>query len=225
MGCYPDRIDAALGACPMAPFPGQSDFKEITRAVHESGPHTGHSSRGPQHMLGQCCIRLPVFKQAVLQHLLGAVHPLFTGLKHQHHGPTQLVLPLFQHFSRRQQTGGVHIVPTGMHAAVLRSKGLSALFLHGERIHVRPQQEGFSRFSHRSGNSGFSHPSGLIPKGTKLCQNEFRGIRQVKSQLRMAVQIPAPLPDFPAYCLRAGCKIRLQNLFAPILFNRKIGTL
>ena len=135
-----------------------------------------------------------VLQDAVLQHGLAAgkaqgVGSLLVRLEHQLHAAVQFALVLLQQLRRAQQHGGVQVVAAGVGRVALGGKGKAGLLLHGQGVHVRPQQDGLAaRLAQGGHNARFAHAPGLIAQLPQFFFHKGAGLGQLKAHLRVAVQ-------------------------------------
>ena len=91
--------------------------------------------------------RIHTIQDSVGYHIPGAFKSLLRRLKHQPDPASQRGLILFEHLCRCQQHGRVEVVAAGMGFGTGGTgETLAALLRHGQRIHVRPEQERPSLF-------------------------------------------------------------------------------
>ena len=124
--------------------------------------------------------------------------PFLRRLKTKLDDARQLTLPLFEDPRGAQQHGRMAVVSAGMHSAgVLAPEGYVRLFLDGQRVHIRPQQDapGLSA-SHRRHDSRLGDPGfECDPQASKLFGHEPGGCVELVEQLRASMQAAANIDD------------------------------
>lgn len=109
------------------------------------------------HVEGHGSVHPRVLQQAVLHHGAGAVAHLLARLEHELHGAGQLVLHLLEDAGRPQQHGCVGVVPTHVSRVPLGREVQAGGLLHGQAVHIRPEQDARSALPddcHHAGGSG-----------------------------------------------------------------------
>lgn len=116
-----------------------------------AGDGTG---RDRHHMLAEDdagCAEAGV--QVVVDHGLGTLAQLLSGLEHGQDRPRPLVACPGEERHGAQQTRGVHVMPAGVHdALVRRGVGQSGPLGHGQRVEVGAQQHGRALTVHQPGH-------------------------------------------------------------------------
>jgi hypothetical protein len=103
----------------------------------ECGRHVEGVRRHRQLAAGQ--------EQPFVDHRLRSAGALLRGLEHEDDRPRQLIAYAGEQVSGAGQEGDVHVVAAGVHDAVdLRRVVQPGQLLHGQRIHIAPQQHGRS---------------------------------------------------------------------------------
>lgn len=67
-----------------------------------------------------------------------------------------------QQLGRAQKHGGMAVVATGVHTAIVRAVVHISLLTDGKGIHISTEQEAFSRFSHGGYQAAFSHTARIV---------------------------------------------------------------
>ena len=84
-------------------------------------------------------------QDAVGNHIPAALKGLLGGLEHETDGAFQRTFLLLEHFRGGQQHGGMEVVAAGVGlCAGGAGEGLPTELRHGQGVHIRPQQQGFS---------------------------------------------------------------------------------
>ncbi len=194
-----NRADAFLRRGAVAPFAVKPDAKTV------AGRHTDAAADGKlagfqrvrRDMDGNRAIRLGVFQASGGDHIPSAGEALFVRLEHQNGLTGQLALMVLQNFGRAQQHSGVGVMAAGVHGAgAFRGEGQTGQLVHGQGVHIRPQQDAFAAFwadiSHKGvgNNLPIFHAPFL-----QLAPHQGGGLRQRLAHLRMAMDLSAPLDD------------------------------
>ena len=163
-------------------------FPQTHRAAGQIGPAVGADGQ----------IRLVVFQQAGLQHCGGAGAGLLRRLEEEENLSLQLLPHLGEHPRTQQKGGRVDVVAAAVaHSRALRGKGEAGLFLHGQRVNVRPEHKGLSRLAAleqggRAGGEGHILDEGDAV-GLQRLLDQPGGVDFFHGQLGMAVEVPPQL--------------------------------
>ena len=192
-------VDALLRAGAVAAFAGDLDLKHIGGG--HDGAHAVPDLAGGDHLAhvaveAHGSIHMGIFQDAGLNHQKGAARAFLIGLEHEFDPATEFFPILHQQLGRAQQHGGMDIVATGVgRAGVLAFKGVVVLLIHGQGIHIRPQQDSLSRFSpfQYRYQAPFADGLRVIPHLPQPGLHKGAGHRQVGAQLWVLVQVLPPL--------------------------------
>ena len=139
-------------------------------------------------------IHVGILHNAGINHRLGAGENLLRGLEHQLDGALQLLLMLLEDFCRTQQHSGVGIMAAGVGIAVAGAEFQVGVLLHGEGIHIAPQQKHLSRVAHCGDDAALADFLGLIAHFGQFFHDEFCGVGQFIPDFRVLVQV-TPVGD------------------------------
>ena len=140
-----DGIDADLGAGTVTALALERDAEPIDARERRVAVEHKPDRRLAVHVHGKPGRRRRALEQPVGNGGTGTLKGLLAGLEQQLDGTAEL-RHLF--FARLEQLGGaeqrrgMHVMPAGMHAAVLARKGLTRLLGNGQRVHVAAKQDG-----------------------------------------------------------------------------------
>ena len=146
-------------------------------------------------MQGQGGIKFFIFQNPGPDHFPAAAAALFCRLEDKAHASVPVFPQLPQNPGRSCQIGRMHIVAAGVHdPRVPGTKGQVIFLPHGQRVHIRPQEQVFPRclsFQVRdqpgagnAGTQGKAHRAEGLP-------DFFRRFEFPKSQFRLPVYLPA----------------------------------
>ena len=192
MGRHVDGVDIPVGRGAVPAPAVDGDGEHVAGAAGGAGGVVYRSEGRLNHMQGHGGVHVGVFQNSGVKDILRAVHGLLRRLKEQLYRAPQLSLVLPQQPGGAQQGGGVEIVPAGVHAPVFRGEGQSGLLLHGQGVHIPPQQKDRSAPADGTGDAGPPHVLGLIAHFTQFFKDKSPRHRQIKAQLRVAVKLPPP---------------------------------
>ena len=133
-----------------------------------------------------------LLKQPVLDHLPSSPSALFGRLEYQVRGAIEITLGR-QILRRRQQHGGMPIMPTGMHLSrVLAGMAEGVELLHGKGIHIGPQRNctpGSTRLDDAHNTCGSKAPMNGNAPLRQLCSDHVGCTHFVETQFGMRMQV------------------------------------
>lgn len=154
------------------------------------------------------------FQQAVQDHGKGPSGRFFRRLKDEKNPSGKIGPPLRQPPGRPQETGRVDVMAAGVHSpGIPRPPGNFPFLLHGQGIHVRPEQHrppGLFPFE-ESGDAGSGYEPPRNAKGIELPAHDPRRLLQVEIQFRTGVK---PAAD--------GDKFFIQYIDPIVLFFHSV---
>ena len=178
-------------------------------AAQRPRARAGHQHRGVQRERG---VHLGVREQSVGEHIRRAEPDLLAGLEHQLHRAAQLGLVRFQQLCRAEQHSGVAVVTAGVAIAVFRGEGQTALLPHGQRVHVRAQQDAGRARADHGGDAAFAAAPGLDAALAQALHDKRRRPRRLQPDLGEAVNRAAVFRDLRSECICLVQKAVFHNL-------------
>ena len=189
-------VDPVVRQCRMAALASDRDLELVARG--HDGPRAdgkrAHRRTGPV-VHAKYGLHGELVKQPIFDHFAGAATAFFGRLKDQVNGAVKVSI-FRQMFGGRQQHGGVTIVATGVHLALVFAgmrKGIE--LLHGQRIDVSPQAHAASARAtiaavHDAHDTGGAHAAvnGNTPI-RQLLGHHIGGSHFLKAKLRVGVDI------------------------------------
>lgn len=178
----------------MDSFPMDRDELCVRIGGYISFPDAEHPGIPDSHMHPHTGVRL-FFHQAGFDHFPATAAIFFCRLENSPHPSLPLALSPVQDIAYRQEIGGMDIMAAGMHDPVtLGSIGKMGVFLDGQGIHIRPEQQELPRLTavngsnhpgfHRAQDKGDPHPLEFI-------LNFLAGPEFLIGQFRMGMEIMA----------------------------------
>ena len=196
-----DRIDAEGWHGAVGAFAGEGDLESINGCVRHIAVSNEADWRDRRNMRSDGSVHMRRFEHAVFDAGFCAVERFLAWLEEQLHGSTELSFVRLEKLCRAEQRGRVHIVATGMHAAVRRRKIDAGGFRNRQCVHVSTQKQARLPFAKLSNNAVAIHDrvKGHIHLGEARL-HKGAGLWQIEAQLRHLMQGMAP-----------GCELLLHG--------------
>ena len=201
-----DGVHAQLRHGAMGTLPLNGEEKTVRRG--RGGPRRQNAD-GPGRFIGHHMRTedgVYAFENSTLDDRKGAPGRFFLpGLENEIHRAGQFLLHGGKNLGCSQQHGRVHVMPAGMaYARCFAGKGKSCLLLHGKRVHVRPEADGFPGLSaaQNADHGGLRRPQDFnVAERGKQIRHIIARLVFFKRQFRILMDMVPPLHGVPGGAL------------------------